>query len=36
LFADQKSEFIGILKLWDAYREAHVAMTQSQLRKWAV
>ncbi|HZV23884.1 MAG TPA: ATP-dependent RNA helicase HrpA, partial [Luteimonas sp.] len=35
LFADQKSEFIGILKLWDAYREAYEAMTQSQLRKWA-
>ncbi|WP_297830642.1 ATP-dependent RNA helicase HrpA [Thermomonas sp.] len=34
-FADPKSEFIGILKLWRAYREAHEAMTQSQLRKWA-
>nr|WP_246037223.1 ATP-dependent RNA helicase HrpA [Thermomonas fusca] len=34
-FADAKSEFIGILKLWQAYREAHEAMTQSQLRKWA-
>jgi len=35
VFADHKSEFIGILKLWDAYREAHEEMTQSQLRKWA-
>ncbi len=34
LFADPRSEFVGILKLWDAYREAHEAMTQSQLRKW--
>ncbi|HET8818853.1 MAG TPA: DUF3418 domain-containing protein, partial [Xanthomonadaceae bacterium] len=35
LFADPKSEFAGILKLWDAYREAHEERTQSQLRKWA-
>jgi ATP-dependent helicase HrpA len=34
-FADAKSEFVGILKLWDAYRTAHEEMTQSQLRKWA-
>ena len=34
-FADPKSEFAGILKLWEAYREAHEASTQSQLRKWA-
>jgi ATP-dependent helicase HrpA len=34
-FADPKSEFAGILKLWDAYRDAHEDMTQSQLRKWA-
>ncbi|MDE2408562.1 MAG: ATP-dependent RNA helicase HrpA [Xanthomonadaceae bacterium] len=34
-FADAKSEFVGILKLWQAYRDAHEAMTQSQLRKWA-
>jgi len=34
-FADAKSEFVGILKLWDAYRGAHEDMTQSQLRKWA-
>ncbi len=34
LFADPKSEFVGILKLWEAYRESHEAMTQSQLRKW--
>ena len=35
LFADPKSEFVGILKLWDAFREAHEELTQSQLRKWA-
>ncbi len=34
-FADSKSEFVGILKLWEAYRVAHEDMTQSQLRKWA-
>ena len=34
-FADAKSEFVGILKLWEAYRTAHEDNTQSQLRKWA-
>jgi len=34
-FADPKSEFVGILKLWKAYRTAHEDNTQSQLRKWA-
>ena len=34
-FADPKSEFVGILKLWEAYRVAHEEMTQSQLRRWA-
>ena len=34
-FADAKSEFVGILKLWDGYRTAHEDLTQSQLRKWA-
>ena len=34
-FADPKSEFVGILKLWDGYRVAHEDLTQSQLRKWA-
>ncbi len=34
-FADAKSEFAGILRLWDAYRQAHEDLTQSQLRKWA-
>jgi len=33
-FADPKSEFVGIVKLWDAYRQAHADLTQSQLRKW--
>ena len=34
-FADPKSEFVGILKLWDAYRIAHEELTQSRLRAWA-
>ncbi len=34
-FADPKSEFVGILRLWEAYRAAHEELTQSQLRKWA-
>ncbi|MET0893422.1 MAG: DUF3418 domain-containing protein, partial [Pseudoxanthomonas sp.] len=33
-FADPKSEFIGILKLWQGYREAHEELTQSRLRDW--
>jgi ATP-dependent helicase HrpA len=34
-FADAKSEFVGIVKLWNAYRLAHEEVTQSQLRRWA-
>ncbi len=34
-FADAKSEFVGILKLWEAYRVAHEELTQSKLRTWA-
>jgi len=33
-FADPNSEFVGILKLWEAYREAHEELTQSKLRSW--
>ncbi|MDQ3617147.1 MAG: ATP-dependent RNA helicase HrpA [Pseudomonadota bacterium] len=33
-FADPKSEFAGILKLWDAYQAAHEELTQSKLRNW--
>ncbi|KRG71474.1 ATP-dependent RNA helicase HrpA [Pseudoxanthomonas dokdonensis] len=33
-FADPRSEFIGILKLWNEYRQAHEALTQSKLRDW--
>ena len=33
-FADPKSEFVGILKLWEAYRDAHEDLTQSKLRDW--
>ncbi|MFP5373872.1 MAG: DUF3418 domain-containing protein [Gammaproteobacteria bacterium] len=34
-FADPRSEFLGIVRLWEAYRAAHEDLTQSQLRKWA-
>ncbi|MBD9536337.1 ATP-dependent RNA helicase HrpA [Stenotrophomonas sp. STM01] len=33
-FADGRSEFIGILRLWEAYRIAHEDLTQSKLRDW--
>ena len=33
-FADPNSEFVGILKLWQAYRAAHEDLTQSKLRDW--
>ena len=33
-FADTRSEFLGIVKLWDAYRQAHEDLTQSKLRDW--
>jgi ATP-dependent helicase HrpA len=33
-FADPRSEFVGILKLWDAYQTAHEDLTQSKLRAW--
>lgn len=33
-FADSRSEFVGILKLWEAYRAAHEDLTQSKLRDW--
>lgn len=33
-FADGRSEFVGILRLWDAYRQAHEDLTQSRLRDW--
>jgi ATP-dependent helicase HrpA len=33
-FADPKSEFVGIVKLWEAYALAHADLTQSKLRDW--
>jgi ATP-dependent helicase HrpA len=33
-FADPKSDFIGILKLWTAYSSAHEEFNQSKLRDW--
>ena len=33
-FADPKSEFVGILKLWEGYQAAHEELTQSKLRGW--
>jgi len=34
LFADGRSEFVGVLRLWEAYRQAHEDLTQSKLRDW--
>jgi ATP-dependent helicase HrpA len=33
-FADTRSDFIGVLNLWDAYRSALEELTQSKLRDW--
>ncbi len=33
-FADKHSDFIGVLRLWDAYQQAHAEFTQSKLRDW--
>jgi len=33
-FADGRSEFVGVLRLWEAYRQAHEDLTQSRLRDW--
>ncbi|OAX61851.1 ATP-dependent RNA helicase HrpA [Xanthomonas graminis] len=33
-FADARSEFVGILRLWDGYRQAHEELAQSKLRDW--
>jgi ATP-dependent helicase HrpA len=33
-FADERSEFVSILKLWDAYRAAHEELSQSKLCDW--
>ncbi len=33
-FADPQSEFVGVLRLWDAYQRAHEELTQSKLRAW--
>jgi ATP-dependent helicase HrpA len=33
-FADPNSEFVGILKLWEAHHAAHEELTQSKLRDW--
>ena len=34
VFADPKSDFIGVLNLWRAYHDAHEELTQSKLRDW--
>jgi len=34
VFADPKSDFLGVLNLWRAYHEAHEELTQSKLRDW--
>ena len=33
-FADPKSDFVGVLRLWTAYSAAHEEFTQSKLRDW--
>ncbi len=33
-FADARSEFVGIVRLWEAYRQSHEELTQSKLRDW--
>ncbi len=33
-FADPRSDFVGVLKLWRAYGDAHEDLTQSKLRDW--
>lgn len=33
-FADPRSEFVGILRLWQAYDAAHEELNQSRLRDW--
>lgn len=33
-FADARSEFVGILRLWEGYRQAAEELTQSKLRDW--
>ncbi|MCL7713370.1 ATP-dependent RNA helicase HrpA [Stenotrophomonas mori] len=34
VFADPRSEFLGILRLWEGYKTAHADLTQSKLRDW--
>ena len=34
VFADPKSDFVGVLNLWRAYHGAHEELTQSKLRDW--
>ncbi len=33
-FVDAKSDFLGVLNLWQAYDAAHAELTQSRLRDW--
>ncbi|MCE5232750.1 MAG: ATP-dependent RNA helicase HrpA [Mizugakiibacter sp.] len=33
-FADPKSDFVGVLRLWQAYGAAHEELSQSKLRDW--
>jgi ATP-dependent helicase HrpA len=34
VFADERSEFVAILKLWEAFRVSHEDLSQSKLRDW--
>ncbi len=33
-FRDEASDFAGVIKLWHAYKQAEVRLSQNQLRKW--
>jgi ATP-dependent helicase HrpA len=35
VFSDERSDFLSLLKLWDAYQTQSQALTQSKLRDWA-
>lgn len=34
IFTDASSEFLGVIRLWRAFRQVHEELSQSQLRKW--
>jgi ATP-dependent helicase HrpA len=34
IFADSSSEFLGVIRLWRAFRQMHEELSQNQLRRW--